>query len=77
MEYGGLQMGDGFISTLLTDAASMPATVLVLDDFHAMANAEPLAEVALLIELAPPQLHFVVSARMDPVAAVPPSAAGR
>jgi LuxR family maltose regulon positive regulatory protein len=66
VEHGGRRMGPGFISALLADAAAMPPTAVVLDDFHTVSNPQLLSEIGLLIEEAPPTMHFVVAARMDP-----------
>jgi LuxR family maltose regulon positive regulatory protein len=67
--YGGGEMGQPFLSAFLSDARTIPSTVLVLDDFHTMRNERLVAEVASLIDQAPPQLHFIVSARVDPALA--------
>jgi LuxR family maltose regulon positive regulatory protein len=66
VERSGRRMGPGFLAALLADAPSMPATAVVLDDFHTMQNPDLLAEIGLLVEEAPAQLHFVLAARMDP-----------
>jgi LuxR family maltose regulon positive regulatory protein len=62
----GRRLGPGFTAALHADAAAMPPTVVVIDDFHALANGPLLADVGVLIEHAPPSLHFVLAARMDP-----------
>jgi LuxR family maltose regulon positive regulatory protein len=66
VDLSGRRLGEGFVAAFLADAATMPATIVVLDDFHTMANGPLLTDVGLLIEHAPPNLHFVVAARMDP-----------
>lgn len=64
-EVGGRRVGAGFMSALLTDAESMPPTVLILDDFHNIENAHLLADIAFLLANSPTQLHFVISTRAD------------
>jgi LuxR family maltose regulon positive regulatory protein len=66
VEDSGRRLGPGFITALLAEAAVLPPMAVVIDDFHTMANGPLLADVGLLIETAPPTLHFVLAARMDP-----------
>jgi LuxR family maltose regulon positive regulatory protein len=64
--FGGEQLGQPFLSAFLADVRTISPTVLVLDDLPVAENGALLAELASLIDQAPPQLHFVVAARMDP-----------
>ncbi len=66
VEDSGRRLGPGFTAAFLADAAAMPSTTVVIDDFHTMANGPLLADVGSLIEHAPPSLHFILAARMDP-----------
>jgi LuxR family maltose regulon positive regulatory protein len=62
----GRRLGPGFTAALHEDAEAMTPTVVVLDDFHTIANGPLLADVGVLIEHAPANLHFVLATRMDP-----------
>ena len=64
--YGGERLGQSFLSAFLADARTISPTVLVLDDVPVAGHPALLDEMATLIDQAPPQLHFVVAARMDP-----------
>jgi LuxR family maltose regulon positive regulatory protein len=64
--YGDTELGQPFLSAFLADARSISPTVVVLDDVPVAENRDLLAELATLIDLAPPHLHFVVAARIDP-----------
>lgn len=67
---GGRELGASCIAAVVASAASLPATTLVLDDFHSLESHALGAEISTIIDLAPPQLHFVVAARADPPVAV-------
>jgi LuxR family maltose regulon positive regulatory protein len=62
----GRRLGAGFMAALFEDVATMGDTVVVIDDLHTMANGPLLADLGLLVENGPGNLHFVLATRMDP-----------
>jgi LuxR family maltose regulon positive regulatory protein len=55
------------VTLLINDLADLAGpSVLVLDDFHAVADASVLAPVAFLLEHLPPQLHLILTTREEP-----------
>jgi LuxR family maltose regulon positive regulatory protein len=60
------------LPTLINDlAASSPPVVLVLEDYHAIANPEIHDGVAFLVERLPPSLELVLATRLDPPLPLP------
>ncbi|MFZ6799945.1 LuxR C-terminal-related transcriptional regulator [Undibacterium sp. Di24W] len=58
---------ESVLSVLLNNiAATQNKLVLVLDDYHIVANQEINAAVDFLIEHLPPQMHLVISTREEP-----------
>ncbi len=55
------------LAELLNDIADLAHdVVLVLDDYHVIESPDVHAQVAYLLEHAPPQLHVAVATRVDP-----------
>ncbi len=55
------------LTTLVNELAAAPAQVwLVLDDYHLVDNSEVDQGLAILLDHLPPQVHVVVSTRVDP-----------
>src|SRR5437764_9201497 len=65
VETTGLRLGPVFLEQLLADVATMPESVLVIEDLHLLDNTALIGELGQFIEQAPPQLHFIVSTRSD------------
>ena len=61
---GGL--GTPLLEALAGFLAELPETVLVLDDLHQLTNATLLADLGRFVELAPANVHLVLSTRVDP-----------
>ena len=58
---------DSVLTSLINDLSTTPeATVLVLDDFHAIEQRPIHAGVGFLLDHLPPQLRLVVTTRADP-----------
>jgi LuxR family maltose regulon positive regulatory protein len=58
---------ESLVAALINDIAATPAPiVLVLDDYHALAEPAVHQAVALLLERQPPSLHLVIVTRHDP-----------
>ncbi|HTN99530.1 MAG TPA: LuxR C-terminal-related transcriptional regulator [Microthrixaceae bacterium] len=60
------RLGERFIDGLLKSIGSSLPITLILDDLHELKSRVVLGELEELIELAPPQLRFIVSSRLDP-----------
>jgi LuxR family maltose regulon positive regulatory protein len=55
------------LTLLINDLASLPGrSVLVLDDYHVVTNAEVHTAITFLLDHLPPQLHLVMTARDEP-----------
>ncbi|WP_279582921.1 AAA family ATPase [Fodinicola feengrottensis] len=55
------------VAALVNDLAAVPAEmVLVLDDFHVIAEPEILDVLSFLVERCPPRLHLVLISRHEP-----------
>ena len=61
---GGL--GTPLLEALAGFLAELSETVLVLDDLHQLTNATLLADLGRFVELAPANVHLVLSTRVDP-----------
>ena len=61
---GGL--GGSLVNTLAAELAELRTTVIVLDDLHHLANATLLADIGRLVAALPPDVHVVMSTRVDP-----------
>jgi LuxR family transcriptional regulator, maltose regulon positive regulatory protein len=67
MHGGGL--GDGLLEALALRMPELPEAVIVLDDLHHLSNSVLIADLGHLVELLPPNVHLVLSSRVDlPVA---------
>jgi LuxR family transcriptional regulator, maltose regulon positive regulatory protein len=64
MNGGGL--GTPLLEALQTQMAEFPEVVIVLDDLHHLSNGVLVADLGRLVDLLPPQVHLVLSTRMDP-----------
>jgi LuxR family maltose regulon positive regulatory protein len=60
---GGL--GRPFVEALGEAMHSLPDCVIVLDDLHLLTNEKVLGDLWALIDIAPEQVHFVLSSRVD------------
>ncbi|HZW41653.1 MAG TPA: AAA family ATPase, partial [Agromyces sp.] len=61
---GGL--GTPLLDALTTELGAFPECVIVLDDLHHLSNATLLADLGRLVADAPPNVHVVISSRVDP-----------
>jgi LuxR family maltose regulon positive regulatory protein len=61
---GGL--GAPLLDALATELESFPECVIVLDDLHHLSNGTLMADIGQLIAAAPPNVHFIISTRVDP-----------
>ena len=68
---------EAVLTTLVNELAALDATaaagptILVLDDYHAVASREVDAALTFLVEHLPPQLHLAVTTREDPALPLP------
>lgn len=63
----GPQSVPAVVTSLVNDLAELPDdAVLVLDDFHLIAEPEILDAVSFLVEHCPPRLHLVLVSRHEP-----------
>src|SRR5688572_5789828 len=61
---GGL--GEGLLEALAAALAEVPHEVVVIfDDLHRVSNSEVLTDLWRLVDLLPPNAHFVFSSRVD------------
>ena len=61
---GGL--GAPLLTTVAEALERFPETVIVLDDLHHLSNGELLADIGRLVAAVPPNVHIVLSTRVDP-----------
>lgn len=54
------------LSSLAADLATLPETVIVLDDLHHIRNADVLHDLGRFIATLPSNIHVVISTRVDP-----------
>lgn len=66
VDSGGHSLGVDLVEVLVDDLTLVPDVVVVLDNFEAITGPALLADVAALIDRAPPSLHVVVISRSDP-----------
>jgi LuxR family maltose regulon positive regulatory protein len=66
LDNDGKRMGEAFITALIADTRRSQPMTLVLEDFHTLADPALVAELGVVIDLASPRFHFVVSTRVDP-----------
>lgn len=60
------------LTPLVNDMANHPSPFLVvLDDYHLINNQTVHASLTFLLENAPPQAHFVITTRADPLLPIP------
>ena len=64
MNGGGL--GTPLLEALHTQMTELPEVVIVLDDLHHLSNGVLVADLGRLVDLLPPQVHLVLSTRIDP-----------
>ena len=64
MNGGGL--GTPLLEALHTQMTEFPEVVIVLDDLHHLSNGVLVADLGRLVDLLPPQVHLVLSTRIDP-----------
>ena len=58
---------DSVLATLINELSATPTELdLVLDDYHLIDNPDLQPSVAYLLEHLPPQVHLVISTRVDP-----------
>ncbi len=58
---------DSVLATLINELSTAPVELdLVLDDFHLVDGPDLQPDLAFLIEHLPPQVHLVISTRVDP-----------
>jgi LuxR family transcriptional regulator, maltose regulon positive regulatory protein len=63
MHGGGL--GEALLEALVTQMIELPEVVIVLDDLHHLSNSALIADLGRLVELLPPNVHLVLSSRVD------------
>jgi LuxR family maltose regulon positive regulatory protein len=61
---GGI--GGLLLQALATELESFPELVIVLDDLHHLSNNTLLADLGLLVAAVPPNVHIMMSTRVDP-----------
>ncbi|GGJ94203.1 transcriptional regulator [Agromyces bauzanensis] len=61
---GGI--GGPLLQALAMELASFPELVIVLDDLHHLSNRTLLADLGVLVSAIPPNVHIVISTRVDP-----------
>jgi LuxR family maltose regulon positive regulatory protein len=64
MHGGGL--GLPLLEALGAKLDELPEAVIVLDDLHHLSNSTLIADLGRLVDLLPPQIHVVLSTRIDP-----------
>jgi LuxR family maltose regulon positive regulatory protein len=64
MNGGGL--GTPLLEALHTQMTEFPEVVIVLDDLHHLSNGVLVGDLGRLVDLLPPQVHLVLSTRIDP-----------
>ena len=63
---GAGALGSTLLRDLSAELRSSPELVIVLDDLHHLSNATLLADIGRFISDAPPNVHVVISTRVDP-----------
>lgn len=63
---GGTGLGDPLLEALHGELRSAPEMVIVFDDFHHLSNRALLMDVGRLVASLPPNVHVIVSTRVDP-----------
>ena len=62
----GAGLGDGLLEALAAALAEVPGKVVVIfDDLHRISNREVITDLWRLVDLLPPNTHFVFSSRVD------------
>ncbi|WP_022892578.1 LuxR C-terminal-related transcriptional regulator [Agromyces subbeticus] len=61
---GGL--GEALLSALRVELESFPPIVIVLDDLHHLGNTALLKDLGRFVAALPPNVHLVISTRIDP-----------
>ena len=60
---GGL--GTPMLEALETQLADLPEVIIVLDDLHHLSNPALISDLGTLVDLVPPNVHLVLSTRVD------------
>ncbi len=60
---GGI--GDALLDALGAQMVELPDLVIVLDDLHHLSNSTLIGDLGRLVELLPPNVHLVLSSRVD------------
>jgi LuxR family maltose regulon positive regulatory protein len=63
MHGGGL--GDALVEALAIQMTEFPEVVIVLDDLHHLSNSALISDLGRLVEVLPPNVHLVLSSRVD------------
>jgi LuxR family maltose regulon positive regulatory protein len=63
MHSGGL--GEALLEALVTQMIELPEVVIVVDDLHHLSNSALISDLGRLVELLPPNVHLVLSSRVD------------
>ncbi len=63
MHGGGL--GGALLEALALQMPELPEVIIVLDDLHNLSNSVLIADLGQLVELLPPNVHLVLSSRVD------------
>jgi LuxR family maltose regulon positive regulatory protein len=61
---GGI--GIALLEALSAQMLELPEVVIVIDDLHQLSNATLISDLGRLVDLMPPQIHLVLSSRVDP-----------
>jgi LuxR family maltose regulon positive regulatory protein len=61
---GGI--GLPLLEALAAKMAELPEVVIVVDDLHQLSNTTLISDLGRLVDLLPPQIHLVLSSRIDP-----------
>ena len=61
----GAGLGDALLDDLIVHMADLPEVIVVLEDVHRLSNSVLIADLGRLVELLPPNIHFVISSRAD------------
>ncbi len=62
----GAGIGVPLLEALVAQMAELPEVVIVIDDLHQLTNATLISDLGRLVDLMPPQIHLVLSSRVDP-----------
>ncbi len=63
MNGGGL--GEPLLESLEVEMIELPEVIIVLDDLHHLTNATLISDLGRLVDLLPPNVHMVLSTRVD------------